>query len=141
MVMAAAEGIVRAHDRSLLAENDGDIKITTTWAISLLSRMGYVKRKATTKSTPGMSEDRFLQMKSRFLKQISSTVILRDIPDKLVLNLDQTGIKIIPLSEWTMAAKGSRRVDVVGLGVKQQITATFVACLDGTFMTVLSVSV
>ena len=92
------------------------------------------ERKATTKSTHGMSEGRFLQMKSRILNQISSTVILRDIPDKLGLNLDQTGIKIIPSTEWTMAAKGSRSVEVVGLGDKRQITATFAACLDGTFL-------
>ncbi len=64
VIMAAAEGIVRAHDRTLLAEYGGHMSFTKTWALSLLQRMGYVKRKASTKSTPGMSEERFLEIKS-----------------------------------------------------------------------------
>ena len=33
-----------------------------------------------------------------------------------------------------MAAEGSRRVEVAGLGDKQQVTVTFAASLDGTFL-------
>ena len=102
--------------------------------MSLLQRMGYVKRKATTKSTPVMSGEAFEQAKTSFLKQIARMVHLRAIPDNLVINLDQTGIHLVPTGEWTMAAEGSRRVEVVALGDKQQVTATFAACLDGTFL-------
>ena len=59
---------------------------------------------------------------------------LRDIPDNLIINLDQTGIKLVPVGDWTMAAEGSRRVEVIGLSDKQQITATFAAALDGAFL-------
>ena len=64
VVMAAAEGLVRAYDRSLLVEYGGHIEISKTWALSLLGRMGYVKRKATTKSTPGMSSQEFKRVKT-----------------------------------------------------------------------------
>jgi prolyl oligopeptidase PreP (S9A serine peptidase family) len=44
------------------------------------------------------------------------------------------GIKLVPVGDWTMAAEGSRQVEVTGLGDKRQITATFAAALDGTFL-------
>ena len=96
--------------------------------------MNYIKRKATTKCTPGMSSQEFERVKTRFLKQIARMVKLREIPDSLIINLDQTGIKLVPTGDWTMAAQGSRRVEVAGLGDKRQITATFAASLDGTFL-------
>ena len=64
----------------------------------------------------------------------SEVVKLRNIPENLIINLDQTGIKLVPSGDWTMAPEGSRRVEVVGLVDKRQITATFAATLDGTFL-------
>ena len=134
VVMAAAEGLVRAYDRTMLEEYGGHVAITKSWAMSLLGRMGYVKRKATTKANPGMSEKEFEEVRAGFMKQIGRMVKLREIPDSFILNLDQTGIKLVPTGDWTMAAEGSRRVEVAGLGDKRQITATFAASLDGTFL-------
>ena len=134
IVTAAVEGIVKATDRTLLAEHGGHITLTKTWALSLLGRMGYVKRKATTKSTPGMSNKDFEEVKTKYLDQITRVVKLREIPDKMIINLDQTGLKLVPSGEWTMAVEGSKRVEMVGLGDKRQITATFVGSLDGKFL-------
>ena len=134
IVMAAGEGIFRAHDRTLLVQHGGHIQITKTWALSLLKRMGFVKRKATTKSTSSMSGEEFERVKAEFLKQAAGMVQLRNIPDSLIINLDQMGLELVPTGDWTMAAKGSRRVEVIGLGDKWQITATFAASLDGNFL-------
>ena len=49
VVIAAAQGIVKAYDRTFLCENEGHVSISRNWALSLLGRMGYVKHKATTK--------------------------------------------------------------------------------------------
>ena len=89
IVMAAGEGIIRAHDRTLLVQDGRHILITKSWAMLLLKRMGFVKCKATTKSTPGMSTEVFESMKAVFLKQLAGMVKLRDIPDNLIINLDQ----------------------------------------------------
>ena len=67
--------------------------------MSLLKRMGFVKRKATTKSTPGMSSEVFERMKAVFLKQVARMAKLRDIPDSLIINLDQTGVKLVPTGD------------------------------------------
>ena len=44
VVMAAAEGTISARNISKLSSHGGHIVITKSWARSLLSRMGYVKR-------------------------------------------------------------------------------------------------
>ena len=49
IAIAAATGIVRKRDRSLLAENGGHSALTKHWVQYLLQRMGYVKQKSTTK--------------------------------------------------------------------------------------------
>ena len=114
IVMAAGEGIVRAHDRTQPVQHGGHIQITKTWALSLLKRMGFIKRKATTKSTPSISGEDLERVKAEFLKQVAGMVKLRSIPDSHIINLDQTGLKLVPTGDWTMAAKGSRRVEVIG---------------------------
>ena len=75
-----------------------------------------------------------MRVKAEFLKQVARMVQLCDIPDSLFINLDQTGVKLVLTDDWTMAALGSRWVEVIGLGDKQQITATFAASLDRTFL-------
>ena len=116
IMMGAASGTVSAYDRTFLVEYGGHISISKTWALALLKRLGYVKRKATMKSTPALSGEAFELVKIGFLKQIASVVKLRQIPDSLILKPYQTGIKLAPSGGWTMAAERSRRVEVAGLG-------------------------
>ena len=106
VVMAAAQSIVKAYDRTLLFENGGYIAITRSWALFLLGRMGYIKRKATTKSTPRMSDEEFLRVKTTFLKQVSSISKLRNIPESLIIN---TGLSLFQrgIGPWQqVAARG-----------------------------------
>ena len=50
------------------------------------------------------------------------------------MNIDQTGINLIPSGKWTMAEEGSRWIEVIRLNDKRQITATFGACMDDMFL-------
>ena len=59
---------------------------------------------------------------------------MEEIPSDLIINWDQTGIKYIPVSNWTMADEGSKRVEVVGADDKRQITAVFGITLSGNFL-------
>lgn len=47
---------------------------------------------------------------------------MEDIPPVLIINWDQTGLKIVPGSTWTFDRKGKRRVEVVGTSDKRKIT-------------------
>ena len=48
VVLAAAEGILVSRDRTLLAGHGGHIKLTKSWAASLMQRMKLVKRQGST---------------------------------------------------------------------------------------------
>ena len=59
---------------------------------------------------------------------------MRKIPDQLVFNWDQTGIKLVPASDRTMVEEGSRQVEVCGLDDKREITALLTATLSGQLL-------
>ena len=117
-----------------LAENGGTVVLTKDWALSLLRWLGFVKRKATTKANMKMSEHDFQGLKKSFLDQIVAVVSLHSVPHNLIINLDQTGMKLVPSGDWTMASVGSKRVEIAGLEDKRQITATFAGTLSGSFL-------
>ena len=48
IAMAAARGLLLSCDRSMLAEYCGPVELNRHWAYSLLKRMKFVQRKATT---------------------------------------------------------------------------------------------
>ena len=61
-------------------------------------------------------------------------VKLEEIPIDLIFNWDQTGLNLVPVSSWTMEAKGSKRVAIQGLTDKRQITGVFCGTLLGEFL-------
>ena len=38
------------------------------------------------------------------------------IPADLIVNWDQIGMRMVPVNDWTMTTRGSKRVYVTGLG-------------------------
>ena len=131
--MAAATGMVQFHDSNLLSINGGPISITKAWAKSLLSRMHFVKRHASTKKSKITTTD-FEVGKTQFLYDAKALIELEDIPDSLVLNWDQTGIHYVPVSNWTMDEEGSKRVEIVGVNDKRQITAVLCVTKSGHYL-------
>ena len=79
----AAEGIVKAVDSSLLLENGGHIALTQSWAYSLM-RMGYVKRKATTKTKTSLSKLEIEKGTEEYLAKIKTGVEAGKIPPEPV---------------------------------------------------------
>ena len=95
--------------------------------------MNFVKRKVTIAKRKH-STAAFAQLKQQFLADVVTTVEMEEIPAELILNWDQTGIKIVPSSTWNMDAQGSKRVDVTGVDDKHLITAVFSGSLTGDFL-------
>ena len=135
IVIAAAKGLMMTIDQAKLAEFGGYMSFSKGWAHSLLHRMGYVQRKATT-SKSKMTEANFSELKQSFLSNLRDIVIMDEVPLELILNWDQTGIKIVPIDTWTMDVRGSKRVELIGLKDKRQITAVFCGTLVGDFLPV-----
>lgn len=133
IVIAAAKGIVLKYNPSMLAELGGPVDLNEYWAHSLLKRMKFVQRKATT-SKGKHTVTNFTQLKEAFLDDVVEAVTMEDIPAELILNWDQTGIKLVPCSSWTMEKQGEKRVEMVGVNDKRQITAVFCGTLLGDFL-------
>ncbi len=72
-----------------------------------------------------MSVEEFEKAKMEFLREIVEIVKMEEIPIDLIFNWDQTGLNLVPVSSWTMEAKGSKRVAIQGLTDKRQITGVF----------------
>ena len=72
------------------------------------------------------------ELEKVYLHSIVRKIEENDIPLSLVLNLDQTPWKYIPVSN--MAARGSKTVPIKGLTNKLMVTATFTINLDGHFL-------
>ena len=52
---------------------------------------------------------------------------------QLVINFDQAGFHIVPVSDWTMEVEGSKRVEMAGKDSKKQITAVLGGSCVGDF--------
>jgi hypothetical protein len=118
----------------MLSDNGGGIHLTKAWAYSILNRMGFVQRKATTKAKTSLSKKDFEVAKNRYLKKIRKAVKDAKIPSELIINWDQTGISVVPASQWTQEEKGVSRVEIAGLGDKRQTTATVAGTLSGALL-------
>ena len=132
IVISAAEGIIKSHRSDWLESNGGHIKLSKSWAKHFLSRLGFVKRRATTKAS--ISTVDFDAQREQFLFDIRTIIEMEDIPYDLVINWDHTGINYVPVSNWTMAAEGSKRIEVAGLGDKRQLTVVYSASMTGDFL-------
>ena len=74
--------------------------------------MKFVQIKATT-SKSKLPVEQFAEIKEQFLRNVVSTVEFMEIPAELILNWDQTGIKIVPSCSWTMDRQGSKPVEML----------------------------
>ena len=84
----------------ILAECGGHVELGRHWAYGLLDQMKFVRRKATTAKSK-FTPTNFAQLKESFLNHVVVTVKMEEIPMELILNWDQTGIKMVLLSGWT----------------------------------------
>ena len=132
ITLATATAIVRQHQPSLLKEHGGPLELNRHWCESLMKRMGLTKRKAT-KASRALPEN-FPQQKHDYLTAIADQVKEHDIPNSMVVNFDQTGINIIPSSDWTMDNQGTKQVKVTGLGDKRQVTLVLACAMDGELL-------
>ena len=77
LILGGAEAIIADRYRMLL----DTLAPGEDWAKSLLSRMGYVKSKATTKEK--VAVEVFETIKASFLDDVYATVVMEDIPQEL----------------------------------------------------------
>ena len=96
------------------------------------SQDGLCQEEGNTKAKVTVED--FEAHKKQCLFDIMATVEMQEIPPELIINWDQTGIKIVPVSSWMMEKRGAKRVEIAGVDDKRQITAVFAATPIGEFL-------
>ena len=97
--------------------------------------MSFVRRLGTTGKVP-IPDSLKKELQKSYLYGIVKKIEDNDIPPSLVVNVDQTPSKYIPVLNKTMATKGSKTVPIKLSTEKGMITATFTITLDGHFLPV-----
>ena len=69
-------------------------------------------------------------MSSQFVYEITDKVLQDNIPDELIINVDQTPSTFVATSNITMAAKGEKHISRAGAADKRTITATLCESLQ-----------
>lgn len=105
---------------NLLVSNGGGIDLTKNCIKYLLKHMGFIKRKACSKSK--VNVERFHELKEAFLLEITNTAVMDNIPEDLIINFDQTGLNYVPVTSCT--------IEVVAKEDKQQLIAVFASSVD-----------
>ena len=128
---AAAKVLMRKYPGTV-----GNIDIdSSSWAQSLFRRMKFVKRRKTS-SKVDIPEAARKEIGYVFLYEITSRVEKYNIPPSLVINLDQTPLKLVQYGNNTLAKKNSTNVTIAGSADKRSITGTFSITLSGNFLPV-----
>ena len=128
VAIGAAMGIAKA-----LEENGGFLcSNSKAFAKSLLGQIDFVKQKGTKTSKKLL--DNFHDLHASYASAIKETMEKESIPPEMVVNFDETGLPIVPQSDWTMEEKGSKQVPLVGLDDKRQITGVLACSLTGELL-------
>ena len=106
---------------------------SSSWEKSLFKRMGFTRMMKTTCKVE-IEEGAKQEAELLFLHNIVTLIEEHNIPESLVMNLDQTPLKHVPVLHNTMAKKGVKSVSITGSGDKRGITGMFVITLDGKFL-------
>lgn len=95
--------------------------------------MNFSRRRATT-ARPVITRSIWQETRTLFLHSIVNACLKYNIPDQLIINVDQTPSKYVASGKVTMAEKNSKHVPKFGSGDKRQITATYGETLDGDIL-------
>ena len=94
--------------------------------------MNFVKRKGS--SAAKITPAEFETVKKTFLEEIRVKVANGNIPDSFIFNWDQTALRLVPSSDWTMETSGSRRISIAGTEDKKEITALITVSATGSVL-------
>ena len=126
VAIATANGFLKhSQDESL-----NHLSLGRPWAQSLFRRMGFVRRFATTGKVE-IPEGVKREAELLYINDIVNLIETHNIPESMVLNLDQTPLKYVPCGNTTLAQKSSSTVPIRGVSDKRMTTGTFTISLDG----------
>ena len=117
--------LLESHVKTgLLIENGGKLTFGHGWAHQFWKRHSLVSRVVTTMMR--ILPANFNALEANYITVASHMVHRHEVPADLVYGLDETNAQFVSRPNKTRAAKGSKRVRLLGVGhEKPQITVTF----------------
>ena len=132
IIVAVTRRILLMHKKTILEEFGGSVTINCQWAKQVLKQMGFSKKRANSK-TKILSID-FDCIKKQYLLDIEAVTSLEEIPAQLVLNWDQTALKIAPSSNWIMEKHGPKHVEIAAVDEAMSNEAIIVLNINCIFI-------
>ena len=127
IAVSVAKALIARNPHLMLDHIDLD---SSSLAKSLFGRMGFKKRMEITGKIE-IPDGAKKEAQLLYLHDIVSLVDDHNIPDSLILNLDQTKVKYIPGANHTLAKKGLKSIGIGGSNDKRCTTGTFTVSLKG----------
>ena len=87
-----------------------------------------------TTSGPIVTSSLWEEVRTQLHNDIASAVLKYNIPDELILNIDQILSKFVPIENVTMAETGSKHVSRKGGNDKRGITVTLLETITGKIL-------
>ena len=101
-------GFARRNGSTVFVDNLGHIDLnSSSWAKRLSKRMGFVKQMSTTRKLE-IPEGAKNEAQLVYLHDIVTIAEEHKVPFCLILNLNQTPLKYIPVGRQSLAKKGSK---------------------------------
>lgn len=100
-----------------------DFMASYNWTRHFLKRYNFSKRRGTTGSvSEGLSEEDKAYWKRIYLARIAYIAENNKIPAALCFHADETGVELLPNSNYTLDHKGTRHVAISHMDEKKQAT-------------------
>ena len=93
-----------------------------------------LSRRMVTTSRPIVTRTLWNEVRYQFLNEIVTAVALYNIPDELIINVDQTPSKFVSTGNFTMAVTNSKQVAKKGSNDKRGMTITLAETLSGKML-------
>lgn len=118
---------------SLCRSAGGSCDFGVPWAQRFFKRHDLRSRVVTTKYRETPAD--FEKKEKEFLDVLSDTLAQYNVPDKLVVAMDETGQQLVPSSAKTRAAKGAKKIRLQGMEKnKAQITVSITVVETGEML-------
>ena len=111
IVCGVLNGLIRANP--IKSGKYVKFKVTRSWTSSLYQRINFSHRAVTT-SRLIITRSLWAEVRSRYLFEIIDDALKYSIPDKHIINVDQTPSKFVATDHVTMAAKGDKHISCAG---------------------------
>ena len=122
IVTAIRNGVVKSDNLIFLKENGGLSQLMEHWVRGVLKSLNCLKRKSEQgkQSCPNNSIRKKVNQ-----KKISGAIFYHDIPEELIVNLDQTPLSYVNPGKYSFGIKDVKTISIKCINNKYQITSTF----------------